>query len=486
LTSSSHKPSARAKKWLWAAGAVVLAILAWAIFGRGGGKHEGEAVPAAAISVQTVTIGKSALPDEVTASGTVRPVTESTIAPKIMSNVAAILVREGDRVRAGQVLVRLESRDLRAQLAQAEAALSAAIAGAGRARTAIELQTAQTSTGIATAEAALKAAREQLSLVRAGPRSQQRAQARLGVVQAEAQLKNAETELDRMKRLQAQDVVPRQRLDAAQTAYDVAKAQFEAAQEQASLTEEGSRQQEIRAAEQQVRQAEEALRLARASAAQDKMSVSNARVAESQVKQARAAVELSRTQLSYATITSPMSGVVSRRMVDPGDTVSPGVPVIAVQADSKFRLEADVPASSAALIRPGRKVQVRIGAAGRAGEGTVAVVSPAGDPSSRKFVVKVELPDDLGARSGEFGRISFPAGYSSGFILPEEALRDTGGLPTVFIVDGEDRARMRNVKIGRRAGDGIEILSGLEPDDRVIVENTGVLDDGVPVRAEDR
>ena len=70
--------------------------------------------------------------------------------------------------------------------------------------------------------------------------------------------------------------------------------------------------------------------------------------------------------------------------------------------------------------------------------------------------------------------------------LPEEALRDTGGLPTVFIVDGEDRARMRNVKIGRRAGDGIEILSGLEPDDRVIVENTGVLDDGVPVRAEDR
>jgi multidrug efflux pump subunit AcrA (membrane-fusion protein) len=45
---------------------------------------------------------------------------------------------------------------------------------------------------------------------------------------------------------------------------------------------------------------------------------------------------------------------------------------------------------------------------------------------------------------------------------------------------------MRNVKIGRRAGDGIEILSGIEPEDRVIVENTGVLDDGVPVRAEDR
>lgn len=439
-----------------------------------------------AITVNTVTVGTSSLPNEVVASGTVRPIVESRIAPKIMSNVAAVYVREGDRVRAGQVLIRLESRDLQAQVAQAQAALSAAVAGSGRANTAIDLQRAQTSTGIASAEAAVKAAREQLSLVREGPRKQQRAQAHLAVAQAQAQFKNAEIELARYKRLYEQDVVPKQRLDGVQTAYDVAKAQLESAQEQASLTEEGSRTQEIQAAQQQVRQAEEALRMARASAVQDKMSISNARVAASQVAQARAAVEFARTQLGYATIVSPVSGIVSSRLVDPGDTVSPGVPVISVQADSNYRLEATVPESAARNLRVGQTVQVEIGSDNRKGEGTIAVISPSGDPASHKFVIKVALPNGLSARSGEFGRVSFAISYTGGIVIPEAAVHDEGGLPTVFVVDHQGYARMQAVKVGRKLEDGVIVLSGLQPGDRVITESTGVLIDGALVRTEVR
>ncbi len=115
-------------------GAVVLVIVAAAVL-KGRHAPEAEATVEPMIAVRTVTLGASSIANEVSASGTVRPIVESKIAPKIMSNVAAVYVREGDRVRKGQVLIRLEARDLQAQLAQAQAALSAAQAGAARAST---------------------------------------------------------------------------------------------------------------------------------------------------------------------------------------------------------------------------------------------------------------------------------------------------------------------------------------------------------------
>ena len=78
--------------------------------------------------------------------------------------------------------------------------------------------------------------------------------------------------------------------------------------------------------------------------------------------------------------------------------------------------------------------------------------------------------------------MSFPVGSSRGVIIPREALRYEGGLPAVFVVDKSDVARMRSVKIGRTTENGIEILTGLRSNDRVITSNTGVLSDGVRVR----
>ncbi len=479
-----QKVAKRGRKWL-IPGLVVIVLLVIVVMATRGKRAEPEhQAEEAAITVKTVTLSSSEIPGEVTASGTVRPATEAQVAPKIMSNVTAVYVQEGDRVSRGQVIARLESRDLQAQVAQAQAAVNAASAGSGRAYTAIDLQKAQTSTGIASAQAALKAAQEQLSLVKAGPRKQQRAQAHFAVAQAEAQLKNAQIELDRMQRLYDQDVIPKQRLDSTQMAYDIAKAQFESAKEQANLTEEGSRTQDISAAQQQVRQAEENLRMAKASIIQNRMSVSNAKVAASGVNQARAALQFARTQLAYATITAPTSGVVSARMVDPGDTVSPGIPMISIQADSNYRLEVTVPDSAAGSMSVGKSVNVIIGAAERTAVGKVALISPAGDAGSHKFLVKVDLPASLKARSGEFGRISFAVGKSQGVIVPEAAIHNEGGLSSVFIVDSQDRVRMRPVKFGRKTDGGLEAVSGLRAGERVIVENSGVLTDGALARVE--
>lgn len=468
-------------------GAVAIVVLALVVvLTARGGRHEAE--PAGGVSdadpveVGILTVASAEVADEVSASGTVKPVAESRIAPKIMSNVAAVYVREGDHVRKGQVLVRLESRDLQAQLSQAQAALSAALAGANRASTAVHLQSAQTSAGIANAEAEVKAAREQLSMAREGSRRQQKVQAQLAVAQAEAQYRNAKLELDRMQRLFDQGVIARQRLDSTQTAHDVAKAGYESAKAQADLVEEGSRRQEIRALEERVRQAEENLRLARAASLQNRMSKRSAEEASSQVSQARAAVDFARVQLGYATITSPISGVVTERLVDPGDTVSPGVPVVAVEDDSLYRLEAAAPERDAAGLYVGRMVRVTVGSDERSGEGRVAVVSPAGDPATRKFVVKVDLPKGMRSRSGEFGRISFPVGFSRTVVLPEGALREDGGLTYVFTVGQDKRAKLQVVKTGRKLGGGVEVVSGLAPGDRVIIGRSGSVADGSLVR----
>lgn len=473
--------SGRRKRILVGVGALALIGFALALRGEKA-EHRTAAAERPAIVARVVTVATTQIPDEVTASGTVRPVIESKIAPKIMSNVSAVYVREGDRVRRGQVLIRLESRDLQAQVLQANAALSAALAGSQRASTAVELQQAQTSTGLASAIAALKAANEQLSLVKEGARRQEKAQANLAVMQAQAQYKNAEIELDRMKMLYQQGAVPKQRLDGAETSYEVAKAQYEAAKEQADLVSEGSRRQEIRAAEERVRQAEEAVRMARAAGLQNKMSRRDAQVAASQASQARAAVSFARVQLGYSTITSPVSGVVTARYVDPGDTVSPGVPVIAVEDDSLYRLEATVASSDVEDLYLGKQVTVTLGTDERRGVGRVSVISPSGDPGSRKFLVKVDLPKRLRARSGDFGRVSFPRRYSRGIVLDERAVRDQGGLTAVFLVDERGRARMQVVKTGRRLDGGIEVISGLSAGDRVIIDSTGVLADGVRVR----
>ena len=464
--------------------AVIVIVLIWFAVKGNHRKSDKKVDEQPTISVKTITVGSSLIPNDVSASGTVRPVEESKIAPKIMSNVAAVYVHEGDHVRKGQILIKLESRDLQAQLAEAQAGLGAASAGSNRAYTAIDLQKVQTSTGIASAKAALKAAQEQLSLVKAGPRKQQKAQAHLAVAQAEAQYKNAQIELARMKSLYEEDVVPKQRFDNAQMAYDVSKAQYESAKEQADMSDEGSRVQEIRTAQQQVRQAEEALRMAKASAIQNRMSAKNAQVASSQVNQAQAGVEFAKTQLGYATIISPISGVVTSRMADPGDTVSPGVPVIAIEADSKYRLEVTVPEKSAAEMYIGKTVNVSIGSNNRLATGKVAVISPAGDPASHKFLVKVDLPSSIKPRSGEFGRIGFASSHSSGIIVPESAVHDEGSLPTVFILDNQNQVRMQAVKVGRRINGGLEILSGIQAGDKAVIENSGVLADGAKARIE--
>ncbi|MHB1002008.1 MAG: efflux RND transporter periplasmic adaptor subunit [Armatimonadota bacterium] len=418
--------------------------------------------------------------------GTVRPKTESDVAAKIMSTVSAVYVREGDHVSAGQVLIRLESADLSAQEAQASAELKASKSRVSTAYTTAQLQKAQSSAGVSTARSALEAAREQLKLAQSGPRRQERSQAQLAVIQAEAQARNAEADYNRMKRLFDQDVIPKQRLDSAQTAYEVAKAQLDAAKEQSNMVEEGSRQEDIRTAQAKVRQAEEALKLAQASVAQNKIRADEARTASADADRASASLRYARVTKDYAIIRAPISGLVTRRMTDPGDMVQPGMPLITVEESKDYRLEVTVPEESARSLYKGKQVNVKIDATSSEWVPTrVTQIIPAADRNSRSFTVKVNIPAGIRVRSGEFGRLQFDTGKERGLFIPQAAIVSRNGLTGVFTIDDKEIARYRLVKVNKPSHSMVHVLAGVSDGDKVIISDTSSLEDGTPVRSKE-
>lgn len=475
------------KRFQAIAAVLVVVVLGIWLFTRGGHETtEDAARESEPVRVQTITAVTQLIADEVWASGTVAPYAQAQLAPRIMSTVSAVYVREGDRVRAGQVLVRLEAKDLAAQAASANWALGSAKAMREKAYTGVELQAAQTKANIANAEAAVQIARQQLSVLKEGPRKQEKAQAQLALAQAEAQFKNAETELARMTRLHDQGVIPKQRLESVQTQHDVARAQLGIARQQVEMASEGGRSQDIQAAEERVKQAEQALRLARAAAVQNKMARREAEASASAVSQAAAGANSARVMLGYATLVSPISGVVTARYVDPGDTASPGVPVVVVEDDSVYRLEAAVAAKDLSHVTPGADVGIELGADKRAGSGRVALVVPASDPATRKALIKVDVPKSMYPVSGDFGRVSFPVGYTRGILIPETAVHDQGGITNVYVAGPNNRTDMRIVRTGKRTQGKVEILTGLRPGDKVIVKSSAPLADDVPIREAGR
>jgi len=111
-------------------------------------------------------------------------------------------------------------------------------------------------------------------------------------------------------------------------------------------------------------------------------------------------------------------------------------------------------------------------------DGRVAELIPAADPASRSVIVKLDLPADLPLRSGMFGRARFPAGERKALVVPAAAVVERGQLSSLFVVGADGVARLRLVTLGERHGERVEVLSGLTPGERIVVEGGDGLADG--------
>jgi multidrug efflux pump subunit AcrA (membrane-fusion protein) len=260
--------------------------------------------------------------------------------------------------------------------------------------------------------------------------------AQADVRSAQAALTLARTTHDRVRTLHDKRSATTQELDQAASALDVADAQLGQAQ----------------------------ARLSAAHAARDA---------------ARAAADAAAIASSYATLRAPFDGVVTERGVDPGSMANPGVGLVTIEDVNGFRLEVSLDEARAATITVGDAVNVRLGerlvadpVPGRVGE--MARV----DPASHSFIVKIDLPTVEGLRPGLFGRATFVGPSRTSLAVPASAAVRRGQLTFVFIVDGENRARLRAVSPGAADGDHLEILAGLRERDTIITNPPPSLMDG--------
>ena len=195
---------------------------------------------------------------------------------------------------------------------------------------------------------------------------------------------------------------------------------------------------------------------------------------------AAASVAEAETMLGYARITAPFDGVISRRLAEVGDLASPGRPLLELEDPGSLRLEADVPEALIDRVQLGSKLPVRVGSRTNDLEGVASELAPTADPNTRTFRVKLDLPPESGLRLGQFGRVAVPVGEIASIRVPLSALVVRGQMEMVFVVV-DQHAQLRLVKTGKRIGIEIEIVSGLDVGEPVVIEGGAALLDGQPV-----
>lgn len=209
---------------------------------------------------------------------------------------------------------------------------------------------------------------------------------------------------------------------------------------------------------------------AQASLEQAKAALSQA---EAGVAQAESEAHAAESVASYARIVAPFDGRVIRRTVEPGSLVSPGMPLFVVEDTSHYQLEATLPAEALTTIKKNAMARVQLDAlAEKSLPGKVAEIEAGADATSHTLKARVDLPKEAGVQSGMFGRAYFARGEKPALVIPRDALVSRGQLRGIYVVDDGGLMHWRVVTLGKSTGEQVELLSGLNDGD-VVVLNPG-------------
>ncbi len=351
----------------------------------------------------------------------IRAQKEIMVSAKISGRVASTRADVGQQVRKGQVLFTLEARDFDAQYRQAKAALESARASLTR-----------------TSDSSL---------------SSQVLQAQASVRQAQVQYDETRDLFERTKKMFDNGTVAQQQLDSAQARYQSAEIALSTAKDNLSLI-------------------------------QEKGGPQSTGVASTQVEQAQAALDLAQSQLDSTVVASPITGTVSTRNVDAGELVASGVPAFVVIDSSSVTAEASVSQDTVEKIRRGERISVAVDTANGSSrmQGVVDTISPAADPRSQGYLIKVSVSNNDGLlRPGMFARVSFPVeDRANVLVVPNGAIVTETGIDYVYeVTDGV--VKKTAVETGVSTDAVTEITSGLAEGALVVTEGQTFLTDGQKV-----
>ncbi|MHB1291816.1 MAG: efflux RND transporter periplasmic adaptor subunit [Sulfuricella sp.] len=201
-------------------------------------------------------------------------------------------------------------------------------------------------------------------------------------------------------------------------------------------------------------------------------------VSQQQAAAARAAFDTASAQMKYATVVAPFAGVITQKMAHAGDLASPGRPVLVLENLAMLRVQTRVAHDVFSRLKVGSDVAIQVDGQGGDAAGKVASLVPAADPVTHSYLVKIDLPQGHGLRSGGFVQVAFPLGAREGIRVPGSAILERAGITGVFVVDAQGVAQYRMVRTGAATGGNVEIQAGLNPGERVVTSSTTGLQSG--------
>ncbi len=489
-------PATGFPQWLKiGAAAIAVAGGAWFFLNRPTEHPVAETAANPPIQVSTQVVSPQAIGGTQALTGSVEAVEAVTTTSRVVGQIISLPVKEGDRVKAGQVLAKIDVKDLNAQSNQAAAAITQAQAGvtvAQAAETQAIAGASQVAAQLNQAEAGLQQAQAQVRQAQAQVQQSQ-AQYRNAIAKKQSvqvELANAQVTQKRQAMLQQAGAIGQSSLDAANTQVAVFQSQVAQATAGIDQTAQGITQAQAGIAQAQagVNQAQAGITRAKAVQAQAQGQISQAHAtvnqARAQVQQTQASKSQVTANLDYGIVTAPFNGVVTRKHTEVGAMAGAGQPIVTLENTAKQRFSVDIPESSIAQIKQGDLVKIRLDSIKQVIDGTVDRIIPAANPNSHSFTIKIALPANTALMSGMFGRLELPGSLRQGITIPTTALMRRGQLEGVYITDSNKQAILRWVKTGKAQNGTVEIVSGLSSGDRVVTSNLPQLSDGQSVVVE--
>lgn len=214
-----------------------------------------------------------------------------------------------------------------------------------------------------------------------------------------------------------------------------------------------------------------------------KLSAVGIQAAQAQVALAESNLALVQKSFDDTRITTPIAGVVTKKMVNVGTMANPAGVAFAVQDQSALKMEGTVPAAYVPLLKVGMPVEIVVDELpGRTFTGSVSRLAPTLEQETRRGAIEIALQPAEGLLPYMFGRATISFGNSADVVVvPNDAVLSVGGQPAVYVVDG-DVAKLVRPKLGARQADDVVVEEGLSVGDDVVVSGAAGLGDGVKVK----
>ena len=419
----------------------------------------------------SVPVKKETLPITILANGTIEAKQSTNVSPDNSGRLKSLLVKEGDYVKVGQILARMDDSTLQGQFIQAQGSLASAQANLKKAIAGNRSQ------DIAQAQAQLEQAQANLQKAQAGNRPQDIAQAQARLKSAQANLIKAEDDFNRNQQLYNAGAISLQILNQQRAERDSAQAAVSEAQQALALQKAGSRTEDIEQLKAAVKEKQQALALQKAGTRTEDIEAARA-----QVTQQQGNLKTIETQIQNTIIRAPFSGIVTAKYADPGGFVTPttsGSEVSSATSSSilslasNYQVVANVAETDISKIKVGQSVTVIADAyTDKTFKGKVTEVAPQATVTSNvtSFEVKVNFTDpETLLRPNMNVNAKFDAGkLNDVLVIPTVAiLRQKRG--TGVRVLTEKGAKFVPIKTGLTINSKTEVRSGLQGNEKVLL-----------------